>query len=59
MKKIALPQDGIETLYGAHDANLKHIEGLLNISIRTQGSQITVEGDPAAERRAEIGRAHV
>ncbi len=53
MKKISLPEEGIETIYGAHDANLKHIEALLDISIRTQGSQITVEGDPAAERRAE------
>jgi phosphate starvation-inducible PhoH-like protein len=52
MKKIALPEDGIETLYGAHDANLKHIELLLNVDIRTQGSEITVEGEPAAEQRA-------
>ena len=53
MKKISLPEEGIETLYGAHDANLKHIEGLLDVSLRTQGTEITVEGDPAAERRAE------
>jgi phosphate starvation-inducible protein PhoH and related proteins len=53
MKRISLPEDGIETLYGAHDANLKHIEGLLGVSIRTQGTQVTVDGDPAAERRAE------
>ncbi len=53
MKRISLPEQGIETIYGAHDANLKHIEGLLDVSIRTQGSQITVDGDPAAERRAE------
>ena len=38
MKKIALPEDGIETLYGAHDANLKHIESLLDVEIRTQGA---------------------
>ena len=53
MKKISLPEEGIETIYGAHDANLKHIETLLDVSIRTHGSQITVDGDPAAERRAE------
>ena len=53
MKKIALPAEGIETLYGAHDANLKHIESLLNVAIRTQGAELTVEGDPANERRAE------
>jgi phosphate starvation-inducible PhoH-like protein len=52
MKRIALPEEGIETLYGAHDANLKHIEALLDVAIRTQGSQLTVEGDPAAEQRA-------
>src|SRR5688572_823815 len=52
MKKIALPEEGIETLYGARDANLKHIESLLNVDIRTQGSELTVEGEPAAEQRA-------
>jgi len=53
MKRIALPEAGIETIYGAHDANLKHIESLLHVDIRTQGSQVTVEGDPADEQRAE------
>ena len=52
MKKIALPEQGIETLYGAHDTNLKHIESLLNVDIRTHGAEVTVEGDPAAEQRA-------
>jgi phosphate starvation-inducible PhoH-like protein len=52
MRKIALPEEGLETLYGPHDANLKHIESLLNVDIRTQGTDLTVEGDPASERRA-------
>ena len=48
MKKIAAARrKGIETLYGAHDANLKHIESLLNVDIRTQGDELIVEGDPA------------
>ena len=53
MRKISLPEQGIETLYGAHDANLKHIESLLNVAIRTHGSELTVEGDPANEQRAQ------
>ena len=53
MRKIALPEAGIETLYGARDANLKHIEALLNVEIRTHGAQVTVEGDPANEQRAQ------
>src|SRR5262245_38978462 len=53
MKKIALPETGLETIYGAHDANLKHIEALLGVRIRTQGSDVLVEGPPAAEATAE------
>src|SRR5687768_3129867 len=53
MKRIALPQEGIETLYGAHDANLKHIEALLDVEIRTQGDELIVEGDKANESRVE------
>ena len=54
MRKIALPEAGIETLYGARDANLKHIESLLNVDIRTQGAELTVQGDPADEQRAQV-----
>ena len=52
MRKIALPQEGVETVYGAHDANLKHIESLLNVEIRTQGTDVIIEGAPADEARA-------
>src|SRR5262245_62132422 len=53
MKKIAIPQDGIETLYGPHDANLKHIESLLEVESRTQGDGLVVEGTRNAEQRVE------
>ena len=53
MRKIALPEEGIETLYGVRDANLKHIESLLNVDIRTQGSELIVQGDPGNEQRAQ------
>jgi phosphate starvation-inducible PhoH-like protein len=53
MKKIALPQQSIETLYGAQDGNLKHIESRLNVEIRTQGGDLFVEGQRADEQRVE------
>ena len=53
MKKIALSEEGIENVYGARDANLKHIESLLNVQIRTQGGEVTIEGDPKDELRAQ------
>jgi len=51
MRRIALPHDGLEVLYGARDANLKHIENLLNVRIRTQGDELIVEGDRTSEER--------
>ena len=53
MKRIAIPQEGIETLYGAHDANLKHIEDLLDVEIRTHGDELIVEGNKGSEQRVE------
>jgi phosphate starvation-inducible PhoH-like protein len=53
MKKIALPHEGLDMLYGAHDANLKHIESLLNVELRTHGDELIVEGDRGNEQRVE------
>jgi phosphate starvation-inducible PhoH-like protein len=53
MKRIALPHEGLDTLYGAHDANLKHIESLLDVEIRTQGDELIVEGERTGEQRVE------
>ena len=54
MKKIELPEQGIETLFGPHDANLKHIEALLGVRLSTQGQQLIVEGDKDAEQCVEL-----
>ncbi|NOT46095.1 MAG: PhoH family protein [Acidobacteria bacterium] len=54
MKRISLPAAGLEQLYGPRDANLKQLETLLGVRIRTQGSDVIVEGDAAAEGRAVL-----
>ena len=53
MKRIVLPQAGIETLYGARDANLKHVEGLFRVGIRTQGDELIVTGDAGDEQLSD------
>jgi phosphate starvation-inducible protein PhoH and related proteins len=47
MKRISVPEEGIETLFGSYDENLKHLESLFNVRIRTQGHDLLVEGDSA------------
>jgi phosphate starvation-inducible protein PhoH and related proteins len=53
MKKIAVPEDGLESLFGAYDENLKQLESQFGVRIRTQGNELTVEGDPSGVARAE------
>ena len=45
MKRIPVPEDGVETFFGAYDENLKHLESLFNVRIRTQGHELLVDGD--------------
>jgi phosphate starvation-inducible protein PhoH and related proteins len=40
-----VPEEGIETLFGSYDENLKHLESLFNVRIRTQGHDLLVEGE--------------
>jgi phosphate starvation-inducible PhoH-like protein len=51
VKRITVPGEGIETLFGSYDENLKHLESLFNVRIRTQGHDLLVEGEaPGVER---------
>ncbi len=42
-------------MFGSHDENLRHLESLLNVQVRTQGNDLIVEGEPADTARV----AHV
>src|ERR1051326_51230 len=53
MRKIQIPDEGAESLFGAYDDNLKHLEGQFNVRIRTTGSELIVEGEAADVARAE------
>jgi phosphate starvation-inducible PhoH-like protein len=46
MKRITVPEEGIETLFGSYDENLKHLEAKFQVRIRTQGHELLIDGDP-------------
>ena len=48
MRKVTVPEAGVSTLFGAYDDNLRQLESLLNVRIRTQGHELLVEGDAAS-----------
>jgi phosphate starvation-inducible protein PhoH and related proteins len=53
MRKVTVPDEGAESLFGTYDENLKHLESQFNVRIRTSGSELMVEGDQADVARAE------
>jgi phosphate starvation-inducible PhoH-like protein len=53
MTRITLPEEGIETLFGKYDENLKFLESLLGVKLRTQGHDLIVEGVPAGVTKVE------
>jgi phosphate starvation-inducible PhoH-like protein len=54
MRKVTVPEAGVSTLFGAYDDNLRQLESLLNVRIRTQGHDLMVEGD--ADNTAKVAR---
>ena len=53
MKRITVPEEGIETLFGAYDENIKRLESLFNVRIRTQGNDLIIEGDSVNTDKAD------
>jgi len=50
---MTVPEEGIETLFGSYDENLKHLESLFNVRIRTQGHELLVDGDASGLEKVE------
>jgi phosphate starvation-inducible PhoH-like protein len=53
LKRISVPEEGVETLFGSYDENLKHFEALFNVRIRTQGHEILADGDSPGPENVE------
>ena len=53
IRKIQIPDEGAEALFGTYDENLKQLESQFGVRIRTSGSELIVEGDPADVARVE------
>jgi len=53
LKRISVPEEGVATIFGSYDENLKHFESLFNVRIRTQGHEILADGDSPGPERVE------
>jgi phosphate starvation-inducible PhoH-like protein len=53
LRRIALPDEGIETLFGSLDESLKSLENVLHVKLKTSGHDVVVEGAAEDVARAE------
>jgi phosphate starvation-inducible PhoH-like protein len=55
MRRVAVPERGLETLFGNHDENLRFLEESLKVRIKSDGSDLVVDGDEAGiETTAQV-----
>jgi phosphate starvation-inducible PhoH-like protein len=52
-RKVTVPEEGAESLFGTYDENLKQLESLFSVRIRTNGHELIVEGETTDVSRAE------
>jgi phosphate starvation-inducible PhoH-like protein len=53
VRRIQMPDEGIETLYGPFDEHLRSLESALGVKLKTQGHELIIDGPPDEVGRAE------
>ena len=48
MIRVSVPERGLETLFGTQDENLRVVEETFKVRIKSQGSELLIEGDDRA-----------
>ncbi len=47
LKKLELPPQGLNTLFGVQDQNLKYLESIFDVTIGSRGNEFQIDGDEA------------
>src|SRR5258708_11843179 len=45
LRKLDLPPQGLNTLFGVQDQNIKYLESLLDVNIGARGNELLIDGD--------------
>jgi phosphate starvation-inducible PhoH-like protein len=53
MTQLILAEEGIESLYGTRDENLRGIEKAFGVTLQARGNRLQIEGEPDRAERAE------
>src|SRR3954469_24757464 len=53
LRKLELPPQGLNTLFGVQVQNIKYLESLLDVSIGARGNELLIDGDERDIRTVE------
>jgi len=54
MTQVTLAEEGLDTLFGTQDENLRRIERTFDVTVNARGNELSIQGDP--ERAATVER---
>src|SRR5215210_7510580 len=46
MAQVTLPEEGLDTLFGTHDENLRRIERTFDVTVAARGNELNIQGEP-------------
>ncbi len=46
MAQVTLPEEGLDTLFGTNDENLRRVERTFDVTVTARGSELNIQGDP-------------
>jgi phosphate starvation-inducible PhoH-like protein len=53
MTQVTLAEEGLDTLFGTHDENLRRIERTFDVSVTARGNELSINGEPERVQAVE------
>ncbi|HEX7185380.1 MAG TPA: PhoH family protein [Thermoanaerobaculia bacterium] len=53
MTQVTLAEEGLDTLFGTHDENLRRIERTFGVTVTARGNELNIQGEPDREQAVE------
>ena len=53
MAQVTLPEEGLDTLFGTNDENLRRVESTFDVTVAARGNELHIQGDPERVQAVE------
>src|SRR5215210_1370242 len=53
MTQVTLAEEGLDTVFGTHDENLRRVERTFDVTVTARGNELNIQGEPERVETAE------